>query len=210
MPSSSTTVDERLRALLLDGDFGRTGRLPSEREMAEELGVSRPALREALRKVVELGLVEVRRGAGAYLTAVDLSELAAVRLQLEPFAAALAAECRGDGDVRALRALVAQLAGAIDDPAAFGAADTRLHARIAEAGGNRVLVRTLARLAELASYSRATTAGDPRLRRRTLEHLTALVDLIAAGDPEGAADRMRRHLADVGAALAPALTEDAA
>jgi DNA-binding FadR family transcriptional regulator len=197
MVTNLSGTDERLRALLLEGDFGSSGRLPSEREMAEQLGISRPALREALRRLSELGIVEVRRGAGAFMTTVDLHELADVRLRLEPMAAELAAIHRTDAQLEQLRAAVVRLAETIDDPVAFAATDAHVHGLLATAAGNRVLARTLGTLDELAAYSRATTAGDRGVRRRTLADLRSVVGHVAARRPEQAAAGMRRHVARV-------------
>jgi DNA-binding FadR family transcriptional regulator len=204
MVSKLSDTDERLRVLLLEGDFGSSGRLPSEREMAEQLRISRPALREALRRLSELGVVEVRPGAGAFMRTVDLHELAAVRLGLEPMAAELAAVHRTDAQLDEMRGAVARLAQTIDDAVTFAATDAHLHRLLATAAGNRVLSRTLATLDELAAYSRATTASDRGFRRRALTDLESVIGHVAARRPDEAAESMRRHLGRVAERLGAA------
>ena len=121
MPHSD--IDQRVRDYLLAGDFGSRGRLPSERDLAHELRISRPALRETLKSLTDLGLIEVRRGDGAYLSSLEFADLLAVRARLEPLAAQLAAARRTGGDIAVLQDAIAQMEHSVDDPAAFAAAD---------------------------------------------------------------------------------------
>jgi GntR family transcriptional repressor for pyruvate dehydrogenase complex len=192
-------VAEELRSLLMSGRYAPGERLPAERDLAARLGVSRPTAREAIGHLTEAGLVQARRGSGTYVTAVDVRALLEVRLQLEPFAAELAAARRDPAHVRALRKLLAELGTAVDEPARFGEVDALLHQAIWEAAGNPVLRETLGRLSAQALLSRAVTTADPKLRRATLEQMRRLVRAIGGQDPPAARVAMAQHLEEIGA-----------
>jgi DNA-binding FadR family transcriptional regulator len=160
--SYELVLDQVRRAIQL-GRFGPGDRLPPERELAQQLGVSRMTVREAMRVLQGEGLVEIRRGrnGGATVTGRDLSraeikrqlrgrlaELEAVvefRLIVEPAAARLAAERRTVRDVNALRSHVETMNELVSEPAGpstpsrFFAVDSEFHHRIAEASRNDML-----------------------------------------------------------------------
>ena len=169
-------------------------RLPAERQLAEQLSLSRPTLREALGVLAKAGILDQRHGAGTFIVAIDVDEVFAVRLRLEPFAAELAAANRSDEQVQALADLVSELAEEIDDPLAFEAVDRRIHRLIAEAAGNGVLLDHVERLGDLTRLSRAITGPSLDVRRETLDYMRELNDSIAASDGRRAAAAMAGHL----------------
>jgi DNA-binding FadR family transcriptional regulator len=193
-----TDLAERVRADVAERGLRAGDRLPSERALAERLGVSRTALREATRRLVDLGIVEPRRGAGTYLLGPDLEELMVVRRSLEPLAAELAAQHADETDRARLTALLAKLRGALQRPRRFAELDLEFHRAVAVASHNRVLLRCLDDLEEMLAASRARTAGDPSTRRATLAHLERLSAEIIAGHGDEAAQAMRAHLDRVG------------
>jgi GntR family transcriptional regulator, transcriptional repressor for pyruvate dehydrogenase complex len=197
-------VAERVQTLLEEREVEPGDRLPPERQLAAELGVSRSTLREGLRRLVDLGIVEARQGSGTYVAPLDLDDLLEARLQLEPYAARLAARRRGQQDLERLDRALTELRARQDDPAAFAAADARLHQVVTEAAGSVALRVLLAALGDLLRRSRDTTASDPAVRAAALNQLERLVEAIGAGDAAGAERAMRTHLRDVGAALAGA------
>ncbi|MBS1870044.1 MAG: FadR family transcriptional regulator [Actinobacteria bacterium] len=164
-PASYELVVEQVRRAIQLGRFGPGERLPPERELSQQLGVSRTTVREAMRVLQGEGLIEIKRGRaggavvlGATLSPRDarrqlrarLAELEAVidfRLVVEPAAARRAAERRTKRDIADLRALVEQMSALVahagDEDAAppsrFFALDTRFHQRIAEAARNPLL-----------------------------------------------------------------------
>ena len=169
-------------------------RLPAERQLAEQLSLSRPTLREALGVLAKAGILDQRHGAGTFIVAIDVDEVFAVRLRLEPFAAELAAANRSDEQLQALADLVSELAEEIDDPLAFEAVDRRIHRLIAEAAGNGVLLDHVERLGDLTRLSRAITGPSLDVRRETLDYMRELSDSIAASDGRRAAAAMAGHL----------------
>ena len=197
-------IAEDIRRHVLDRGLRPGERLPSERALAEQLGVSRPTLREGMRRLAGMGFVEMRRGAGNYVAPVRLHELLEVRLLLEPAAAALAAEKRSADEARALRDLVTELLAAIADARRCVALDAELHQLIAVASGNEILERVLAGLGDLTSASRAQTAGQVDVRRDNARSMKAIVDAIDARDALAARAAMRRHLRRAQRSLPPA------
>lgn len=202
--SARNHVAERLQALLAERDLAPGDRLPPERQLAAELGVSRASLREGLRRLLDLGIVQARQGSGTYVADVDLADLLAARLRLEPYAAGLAARRRSPHDLAHMDELLAELRATQPDPAAFGAVDARLHAAVLAASGSMALRVLLDALADLLRHSRATTAPDAAVRDATLAQHEQLVTAIRDRDAAAAERAMRVHLREVGAALAAA------
>jgi GntR family transcriptional repressor for pyruvate dehydrogenase complex len=200
--SDGNEVSDWLRSLLDDRGLGPGDRLPAERDLARELGISRPALREALRRLGALGLLEARPGSGHYVATVDLDDLLAVRLRLEPYAAGLAAARRTEADLQQLEELLEELAATESDPERFAAADVRLHRCVVVATRNPPLQIIIDALADLLRYSRTRTAPDRGIRSRTATDLQTLVQAIRIQDETGAEIAMRNHLEAVSGVLA--------
>jgi GntR family transcriptional regulator, transcriptional repressor for pyruvate dehydrogenase complex len=197
-------VAERVRALLAEEEVAPGDRLPPERELAARLGVSRSSLREGLRRLTDLGIIEARQGSGTYLAPLDLGDLFDVRLRLEPLAARLAAARRDEQDLARLRDAVAEMRAALADPQQFGEADVRAHAAIVEASGSLPVRVLFAAISDLLRHSRTTTASDPALRDGAVSEVATIVGAIEARDGDAAETAMRAHLAHVGSALATA------
>lgn len=156
-------ISNQLRALILAGEFPVGSRLPAERDLAMQLGVSRPSLREALIALEVEGYIEVRMGSGIYVCELptsaeagfDLSgeegplEVIRARALVEGEVAALAAMSGSKAQFDAIEAAIAQMAA----DAAAGIkpleADRLFHVRVAEAAGNSVLVGVVRRLFDL-------------------------------------------------------------
>jgi DNA-binding GntR family transcriptional regulator len=176
------------------------GPIYSVSQVAEELGVSRSPVREALLKLTEAGLVEFARNRGFRIilpTARDLAEIFAVRLALEVPAAGRVAR---SGTAGARREIAARL-DALEtdqDEAAFWADDRRLHALILTGAGNT-------RAARIVESLRATTSllGEPTGRTRAAIHAEhrPIVEGILARDGAAAEAAMRAHLTATGQLL---------
>jgi DNA-binding FadR family transcriptional regulator len=205
-------VVERLRALLGGEEFPVGARLPTEPELMARFGVGRSTVREAVRVLAHLGLVEVRQGDGTYVRAAAqegdaeplaarlrrarLAEVYQVRGILEPAVAELAAANRDEDDLARLRALLDQEDAA---RAAGNAADRieaalAFHRALADATHNRVLAdlyRAISPvLAELADAPEAQAAMSHRCGEGIHRAVLAAVEA-------GAADQARAITADV-------------
>ncbi len=190
--------------------------LPPERELAQQFGVSRTAVREAVKALREKGLVEAYPGRGTFITAgssytIRLSldrmmkggqaegsgYLAEVREILEPEIASLAAT-RADGeDLTAMRESVAVMDGAKRDPDAFIEADLDFHLALAEAAANPLILSLIDSIVGLLREQRMgifQVEGGPE---RGQYHHKRILEAIEHRDPVGAREAMKAHLRQV-------------
>ncbi|MFC5337122.1 FadR/GntR family transcriptional regulator [Leucobacter denitrificans] len=197
-----TVVDEMKREIAT-GNWQVGDRIPSEAELTAQLGVSRPSVREAVRSLVQLGLLETRQGDGTYVVATDATQVALrralhtadrrevilVRKALDALAAGAAAEQRSDADLEFLAAQLRARSAAIrdGDVATFTDADVAFHLGVARISGNRLLSDIYASfdhsLRESITDASCLARGDDP--DRADQHET-LYQAIAAGDPEAA------------------------
>ena len=194
------------------GELQPGDRLPPERELSAQLGVSRTAIREALRAMETVGYVESKVGGGTFVRALTMEDVAAplcstvgqdarmqtdlveVRLLLETEAAARAADLRSAEAISRIEAANLMLEDAISRHADGSEADRRFHRAVAQAGGNIALVTILDLCGELMRENQKTTLSIPGQPGKTLTDHRRICAAIAAGDREGAAAAMRRHL----------------
>ena len=197
-------VYEAIRERITSGSLPRGGRIHQE-DLAEELGVSRTPVREALRRLAAEGLVEMRTNRGARVADVDRREMNAAyqaRLVIEPGAARLAAEERLPGPLQRMQDALAAQRRALPDVAKSFEANREFHLALVQASGNEYLMQFVqrlwvARIGEVI-YERQSEvdAADGHRRRR------------ARGDP--ASDRGGQRSAGRVADPAPSRRGDAA
>ena len=217
--ASDHAIDQLM--LLIDtGKLQPGDRLPVEREIASQLGVSRPTVREALRVLEALGLVEVRRGRGIYAVRRDgaadglqenwrkwvvahrpeLIEVWQVRAALEAEASAMAAQRATSEGLDALRRIHGEMRDAIAaaDLTAIVLADYHFHSHIANLSGNRVLRQLVeSALSPSDDRNRPRVFSLPGRQQRSWREHAEVVAAIEAKDPADAAVAMRRHLRGV-------------
>ena len=205
----------KIKDLIMTGEFGAGAKLPREKDLAARLGLSRNSLREAVRALALIGVLDTRVGDGTYVTSLDadmlltgmgfvgdllegapLLEVHQVRRILEPVATGLAATRLTENDFLALEACLGQMDEA-DSTQAFIDADTEFHRIIVTASGN----------ATLASVIQNLSGGMMRARlwRTITEHDAAEITkqrhrdiyvALRAGDAEQASAADLLHLAD--------------
>lgn len=197
MDTAADRAASGIRALIVSLDYGPGDRLPAERDLAQQLGVSRPALREGIRRLRSGGVLESRRGSGTYVSVADLSGVYDVRLRLEPLAAERAAQLRTNEELEALHATYALMEQELEDPERFNLADARFHTQVADASRSIVLNNTLERLGELALLTRSVIAPDRRFRVSSLADVERVLLAIERQHPKRAANAMERHLLNV-------------
>ena len=204
-------IAEQIKMLISSGEYKEGSRLPPERDLALQLGVSRPTVREAMIALELSGLVEVRVGAGIYVISSiprlvltpnskikgpSPTELLEARLKLEPINAALAAE-------RFRPELLDDLETAIDQQIAENAigadADRQFHIIIAEATGNRALVEMTTYLWEQMQSSHMWKLLIDHAQLKGLYPIIlndhrSLMDALSRRDSESARSIMEAHL----------------
>jgi GntR family transcriptional regulator, transcriptional repressor for pyruvate dehydrogenase complex len=215
---------EKIKAMILSGTLRAGDRLPKEADLAADLGLSRSSLREAVKALSLVNILDVRRGDGTYVTSLEppvllealsfivdfhrdasVLDFLRVRRILEPAAAAMAAELITDEEADGLRKLLDSL-GPHPDVEELVANDLEFHRRISACSGNSVLCSLLDSLSGPTTRARIwrglTQAGATE---RTLAEHRAILDALVSHDPEVARSWATVHIASVEQWLASVL-----
>jgi DNA-binding GntR family transcriptional regulator len=186
----------RLILEAIDTGVYRPGDRLVESELADRFGVSRTPIREALQRLETQSLLS-RDGRSLIVASLDhnqLSELYAVRAELEGLAARLAARHASKEEVSLLREMVEEDRALVDDPAALSRANRRFHKQIHLASHNRYLVQQLEMVHRtMALMATTSLAAEGRGVDALAEH-DAIVSAIAAGDEQRAGDALKQHI----------------
>jgi GntR family transcriptional repressor for pyruvate dehydrogenase complex len=205
-------IAERIVTAIALGEFVPEQRLPTERELATMLEVSRTTVREAMQRLQAAGFVTTRRGRGGGTFVrtgrgpgadgmiartlmpawADLTDLLDFRLLVEQQIARTAAERRTKRDIALIRACVADYARAADRDAS-SIADHALHQAIARATHNARLVELSARARRDVSLGFDAEPYTPQVRHRALAQHPSLAAAVIAGEPETAASIAAEH-----------------
>jgi DNA-binding GntR family transcriptional regulator len=167
-----------------------------EVKLAQEYGISRTPLREALKVLAAEGLVTMKVRRGAYVTEVserDLADVYHLLALLESDAAAVVAERASHAELKELQELHRELAGAVKDRERFFALNERFHMRLLEMAGNRwrdQMVADLRKVMKLNRHHSLLKSG--RIEESLAEH-GEVMDAIVQRDPQAARERMQRH-----------------
>ncbi|MFN4312567.1 MAG: FadR/GntR family transcriptional regulator [Ferrovibrio sp.] len=208
----------RLAAAIRAGEFRPGARLPTEKRLVEQYGVSRAVVREAFARLKADGFIDTRQGAGAFVAAkpglanfriarpesdgriapADLAHIFELRAVIEAGMAELAARRRNPADLTALKTAFAEMQQALQAgrDGHGAAADDTFHAAIATAAHNPYLAQFAAFLAQHFSATRALTwaaRDDGSAAAAQAEH-ARLLAAIEAGDAAGAARAARDHI----------------
>jgi GntR family transcriptional repressor for pyruvate dehydrogenase complex len=207
---------EKIKDMIVRGELSPGSRLPPEKDLAERLGLSRSSMREAVKALEVIRVLDVRRGDGTYVTSLEpkllleaisfvvdlhdddsLLEIFAVRRVLESHATGLAAQQAGDDDIAALDAEISGVAPDTDIEALVEH-DLRFHSAIARLAGNAYLESLLESLTSQTVRARVwrglTQAGAVE---RTLAEHRAILDAIADHDMELAVSTTQVHIAGI-------------
>jgi DNA-binding FadR family transcriptional regulator len=202
--SAADTVREQLVALIETGKLKVESRLPSENELAQSFGVSRPVIREALVSLQALGLTTSRTGRGTYVISTRATSplllgryspahLNEVRRFLEAPAARLAAERRSGEDVGRLAEILAAMEDS-DDASQRKKHDASFHLAIAQAAGNPLFAKLIEDLRSILEEHSAAASHVPHRRHGATTEHRAIYDAIVRRDADGAAAAMIAHL----------------
>ncbi len=192
----------KIKQMIVAGELRPGDRLPPEKELSEALGISRSSLREAVKALEVIRVLDVRRGDGTYVTSLEprllldavsfvidvhqdasVLEIFEVRRILEPAAAALAATRAVPDDIAHLRDLLASVEGdpSVDDLVAH---DIVFHRYVSQLSGNAYLTELLETLSGSTVRARVWRGlTQEHSVQRTLTEHEAIVDALAAGDP---------------------------
>jgi DNA-binding FadR family transcriptional regulator len=209
-------VLDRLMERIRSGVIPPGSQLPSERELMEEYGVGRPAVREALQTLERSGIVEILHGERARVVVPTAERLVAqmaggamhllrtqpgslehlkdARLFLETGTARIAAARASEEQVASLRLSIARHRASMVNLAQFIEQDMAFHREIAHISGNPIFPAIVEALFRWASEYYQSLVRAPGAEELTLAEHERIVDAIAARDPEGAAAAMRAHL----------------
>ena len=214
-------ISFRILDLVQRGHFKPGDKLPPERELAEQLEVSRPSLREAMSSLAFMNVVEIRQGSGTYITSLEpdlLSEnlehiftlgkstvvhVMQCRNIVEPDCAALAAGKITPEQIEQLRAIALQTREHTDDLVEHAELDIQFHLLIVEAANNPLLKRFLSSITVLDRTARAKGLSNlpdgyrqERIRQAYEDHIQ-VVKALESKDAEASRAAMKRHLEHV-------------
>ena len=216
--SIADAVVEQIETMIIDGILKEGRKLPSERELAEAMGVSRPKLREALQTLEERGLINVRHGEGSFIATLSGRAMSPALLALyarhggafydyleyrreqEAFASRLAAQRATQSDKERLGEILAELQRAWEegDSEASQEADLALHVAVVDASQNTTLIHMMASIYDLTRqglfYNRKFLRTMDGTGAKLLEQHREIVETILAGDPDRAEKAARDHL----------------
>ncbi|WP_321964539.1 FadR/GntR family transcriptional regulator [Paraburkholderia sp. J7] len=221
----SDTVAQQLLAQIDKGTFARGGKLPTEAVLAQEFGVSRTVIREAISRLKNEGVVEPRQGSGVYVSAhgairplrIDYAEameggsvlqILAVRRAIEAEVAAEAAMRRTDADMMAIDAALKRIDEAVAEGRDGVAEDVAFHRAIAIVTGNPYFLKTLTFLNQYLEAGTVVTRRNEALRedfsRQVRDEHAAIAAAIRAGDPMAARNAAQTHMYNAARRLAEA------
>ena len=205
-------VADRVRTLILDGTFPQGQPLPSERVLTERFGVSRGSIRDALRMLETIGLIETQHGRGTFPRELTVDRLVAplasmmtfqhdlqdelmdVRRMFEPAVARAAATRATDEDFAELQRILDAQQRKLKKGQSAIVEDTAFHAALARSTRNRVVVSLMATLNDLLVESRKLTLKQKGRPAKSIEGHEAVVAALRRRDAEGAAQAMHRHI----------------
>ncbi|HEY6750359.1 MAG TPA: FadR/GntR family transcriptional regulator [Rubrobacteraceae bacterium] len=217
----SEKIIAQISDALVAGELQPGDRLPPERELAEQFGVSRTVIRDAVKTLAGRGILHVKHGAGIFVTTseenaigrlgalsdilplqgVRLRDLFEIRKVLEVEGAEWAARRRNDYHLERLRGILEDAHRNSENLEVLSERDVQFHATIAEASQNLVLVRVMLTLLDLLAQSRRESLSIPGRAKLSLKDHERIVEEIEAQRHEGARETMLEHLTSVESAV---------
>jgi DNA-binding FadR family transcriptional regulator len=218
-PVKSTRIYEeivrQIKGMIAEGRLKSGDQLPPERDLAEKFLVSRTSVREALRALESLGLIEIRPGEGTFVREVSvesliqplalvmasqreaMSELFEARRLLEPLIAGLAATRATRDEVQEMERILDEQATEIAQGRTGFAQDAQFHAALGAAAHNRAITRVLSTLIDLLAQSREESLSAPGRPERSHQDHRRVLAAIVKHDETGARQAMLDHLVAV-------------
>jgi GntR family transcriptional repressor for pyruvate dehydrogenase complex len=208
----TATICQKLASELIRGNWSEGQKIPTERELASELGVGRASLREALKALQIMGMIEIRLGDGTYVRkrseffstpllwaiasspAVDIEELVAARKLIEVELAGLAAEHASPAQLKEIRAYLDRMKQEKGNPDEFIQADLNFHLAIGNAASNGILLNALQLIRNLLHEWMLRAVAIKGVYEQAYEQHERVLLAIKNRDEQGARKAMRNHL----------------
>jgi DNA-binding FadR family transcriptional regulator len=207
---TTSNVAERLRRRIMEGDYAFEERLPAERNLAQEFGVSRGTIRSVLEILEKQHLVARQIGSGTYVTHRDTTnqqeissltspvEMNEVRIAIEPQMVRLAIANASARDLEGLRDALRQCEECDSEPERFARADTSFHMALASCSRNKLMFWLYERISEVRHHSQWRTVKSKVLTSERIDYYNAqhraLYEAIAARDTASAVKLIKNHL----------------
>jgi GntR family transcriptional repressor for pyruvate dehydrogenase complex len=219
-------IAERLVSLIADRKLRPGEKLPSERDLAAMMQVSRPSLREALRALDMMKIIEIRHGSGTFVASLrperlvehfdfvfslddsTFAQALAARAMLEPSLAAEAAQNATEAELAEISTCWERAAVSVHDPKLFLEVDLELHQLITAAVHNQIIARFMSTLYRLGLASRMRTVALKGVREQSLRDHQAIVDALLRRDPEAAASTMQKHIKNISKRLNESVVQE--
>jgi GntR family transcriptional repressor for pyruvate dehydrogenase complex len=211
----SDRLARQIRALIQSGDYRQGDRLPTILEMARQFGVGHPTIREALKKLETMRVVEIRHGAGVYVTRSEdvlvlaasdyagtvtkklLLDLIRTRLLLEVESVTDAVKNGTPEHLREMKRLLATASQNLGNDDVLSVVNLAFHRQIAQASGNMVLAQLLDVLHDLFNEEQRLILGIHGSRERDHEEHLGILQALERHDEALCVERMRTHLKGV-------------
>lgn len=222
--SVAEQVAKRLLELVRTRNLKPGDMLPTERDLAAMLQVSRPSVREAVRGLQILGVLKARQGSGLFVSSLEAADMLApwqflitlnqenvdalyeTRLLIDAGIARMAAERIADENIARLNQLIVVQKDLMNDPLGFRVSDYEFHRTIMEATGNPFLVNMSSSLYMLGMEYRRMASETPGVLNQSLTDHKAIVAALKARDPKAAAKAAEAHITNVHRSTIDAMT----
>lgn len=208
----SDEIANQIKRLITEGKLKPGDRLPPERELIKQLGVSRPSLREALNSLVSIGLLEVRQAKRTFVKSVTskliedplallikadeqkVFDLIEVRKAIETWSAYHAAQKALKEDIERLDAIIRDMKKAFEEGRSWEKEDADFHLAIAQATHNTIQVHIMSSIYDLLRQSMAKIFIDREQVKKLINHHLQIFLAIKNRDPEKARQKTLDHL----------------
>lgn len=213
--SLSDAVSETVISQIREGRYRAGDRIPTERELAEQLGVGRTSVREGLGFLEKMGVLEIRQGMGMVVRSLSLGEafenlipiqtiielpdrdvrnIMHVRRVLEAESARMAAHNATEAQLDRLGNLLDGMAASLDKPREYLDLDLEFHVVLAEAGGNPVLAQLTGLIRDIYTRYFEIVLEDPAMNETSLSFHRKLYAALRERDPDAAYEHITAHL----------------
>lgn len=208
----SEEIASQIKRLIVEGKLKPGDRLPPEREMIKQLGVSRPSLREALNSLVTMGFLEVRQAKRTYVKSVTsrliedplallikadeqkIFDLIEVRKAIETWAAYHAAQKASREDIDQLDMVITKMKKALEEGRPWEKEDADFHLAIAKATHNTIHMHIMSGIYDLLRESMSKIFTDREKVKKLMNHHQKIFNAIKNRSPEKARERTLEHL----------------